>query len=124
MDWQADAYGPKVRFTGSDQTLGQLQESNPRDFQSTCWANLRVRANPVSLRLRFALARAESHDGGRRRRLHGRRRASACRRRDRTFCEAPCHTRRSAQVAAASLVDGGDAQICTRARASIIVMRD
>ena len=48
----------KVNRTGLAQTLGQICDSN-RDFQSNCWANLRILGQPCAFQVPVAPAAAE-----------------------------------------------------------------
>ena len=46
----ADPVDGKVKFTGLNKNLGQLQDSN-RDFQPNCWANLRSPGQPYEFQV-------------------------------------------------------------------------
>jgi hypothetical protein len=57
---QRSSTAPKatVEFIGLAQALAQFSDST-RNFQSNCWANLKIWANPVDFRLQLASAPAE-----------------------------------------------------------------
>ena len=46
----ADPADGKVKFTGLNKNLGQLQDSN-RDFQPNCWANVRSLGQPCEFQV-------------------------------------------------------------------------